>query len=267
MENKLQILTVANVRGYEKDGTAHLNLEDVARGLGFTTVAASGNVVVRWNTVHKYLTDFGVATSCNGDYQANCPEFIPENIFYRLAMKAKNEAAEKFQILVADEILPAIRKHGAYFKEETAEEILNDPYKLLKIFQNFIAEREERKRLQEVVSVQSVQIAEMQPKASYYDNILQSNEAIPVSVIAKDYGFSGKRMNQLLHQLKIQYPCGGTWLVYQDFAAQGYTQTKTIPIGDGYSKTHTNWTQKGRLFLYEVLKQHGHLPLIEQPDE
>lgn len=74
-------------------------------------------------------------------------------------------------------------------------------------------------------------------------------------------------MNQLLHQLKIHCPCGGTWLVYQDFAAQGYTQTKTIPINDRFSKTHTNWTQKGRLFLYEILKQHGHLPLIEQTEE
>ena len=87
------------MRGYEKDGTAYLNTEDTARGLGFTTVATSGNIVVRWNTVHKYLTDFGVATSCNGDYQAHCPEFIPENIFYRLAMKAKNEVAS---ILVGD---------------------------------------------------------------------------------------------------------------------------------------------------------------------
>ena len=267
MENKLQILTVANVRGYEKDGTAHLNLEDVARGLGFTE-EKNGVSYVMWRRVTQYLADFGFfGTSAESSQLVTKDTYIPENIFYRLAMKAKNEVAEKFQILVADEILPAIRKHGAYFKEKTAEEILNDPYKLLKIFQNFIAEREERKRLQEVVSVQAVQIAEMQPKASYYDKILQSNEAIPVSVIAKDYGFSGKRMNQLLHQLKIQYPCGGTWLVYQDYAAQGYTQTKTISIGDGYSKTHTNWTQKGRLFLYEVLKQHGHLPLIEQPDE
>ncbi len=267
MENKLQILTVANVRGYEKDGTAYLNLEDVSRGLGFTTVAASGNVVVRWNTVHKYLMDFGVATSCNGDYQANCPEFIPENIFYRLAMKAKNEVAEKFQILVADEILPAIRKHGVYATKDFAKQAISNPAWAIEILTALQQEREEKERLQEIVEVQSVQIAEMKPKASYYDLILQSKEAIPVSVIAKDYGLSGKAMNQLLHQLKIQYPCGGTWLVYQDFAAQGYTVTKTIQISDGFFKTHTNWTQKGRLFLYEILKRHGHLPLIEQVEE
>ena len=192
MENKMQILTVANVRGYEKDGTAYLNLEDVSRGLGFTTVAASGNVVVRWNTVHKYLMDFGVATSCNGDYQANCPEFIPENIFYRLAMKAKNEVAEKFQILVADEILPAIRKHGVYATQDFSKQAISNPAWAIEILTALQQEREEKERLKEVVEVQAVQIAEMKPKASYYALILQSKEAIPVSVIAKDYRFSGR---------------------------------------------------------------------------
>lgn len=267
MESKLQILTVANVSGYEKDGTVYLKLEDVARGLGFTTVATSGNVVVRWNTVHKYLMDFGVATSCNGDYQANCPEFIPENIFYRLAMKAKNEVAEKFQILVADEILPAIRKYGVYATTDFVKQAISNPAWAIEILTALQQEREEKENLQKLVSIQSVQIEELRPKASYYDLILQSKEAIPVSVIAKDYGMSGKAMNQLLHKLKIQYRCGGTWLVYQDYASKGYTITKTIPISDEFSKTHTNWTQKGRLFLYETLKQHGHLPLIEQTEE
>jgi len=101
--------------GYIDDkGTAWFNAEFVARGLGFTTVANSGNVVVRWNTVHKYLMDFGVATSCNGDYQANCPAFLPENIVYRLAMKANNDAAVEFQMKIANEILPSIRKYGYY---------------------------------------------------------------------------------------------------------------------------------------------------------
>ena len=82
--------------------------------------------------------DFGVATSCNGDYQAHCPEFIPENIFYRLAMKAKNEVAEKFQAKVADEILPAIRKTGAYFKNG---DLLKNPYAIMELCKKWIAER------------------------------------------------------------------------------------------------------------------------------
>lgn len=108
-ENLTPVL-ISGVSCYERDGTAYLRLEDVARGLGFTTVATSGNEIVRWARVRKYLEDFGIATSCDG----HLPDYIPENIFYRLAMKAKNETAEKFQALVADEIIPSIRKTGSY---------------------------------------------------------------------------------------------------------------------------------------------------------
>lgn len=112
---ELKIMNISGVDCYEKDGVAYLKLENVAKGLGFTTVAASGNVVVRWNTVYGYLADLKVvAGSCNGNYRENCPEFIPENIFYRLAMKARNETAEKFQAKVADEVIPSIRKTGGY---------------------------------------------------------------------------------------------------------------------------------------------------------
>lgn len=102
-----EIMTIGGVSCYEKDGVAWLNLEAVARGLGFTQTAASGNEVVRWERVRKYLSEFGIPTSGYDGY-------IPENIFYRLAMKAKNETAERLQALVADEIIPSIRKTGMY---------------------------------------------------------------------------------------------------------------------------------------------------------
>lgn len=116
--NELQILNIDGVECYEKDGTAYLKLETVARGLGFTTVATSGNEVVRWSRVEGYLLDLGFrGFDKNG--------FIPENIFYRLAMKAKNEVAEKFQAKVADEIIPSIRKTGGYgFKPLTTEQMM-----------------------------------------------------------------------------------------------------------------------------------------------
>ena len=255
------IITIQNVRGYEKDGTVYLNIEDTARGLGFVHNEIKNGVeysTVRWATVNQYLQDFGFANKVAKD------DFIPENIFYRLAMKAKNEVAEKFQATVADKILPAIRKRGAYFTPKTFDEILKSPAHLMTLLKNWQEDREEKERLQEVVEIQNLQISEMTPKASYYDLILQSAEAIPISVIAKDYGMSGKAMNQLLHTLKIQYPMSGTWLVYQNYAKKGYTCTKTVSIREDYTKTYTNWTQKGRLFLYEILKQNGYLPLIEQ---
>lgn len=108
MPEELSIVNISGVDCYEKDGVAWLNLEAVARGLGFTTVARSGNEVIRWARVEEYLSDLGFSQEVAKD------SYIPENIFYRLAMKAKNETAEKFQALVADEIIPAIRKTGSY---------------------------------------------------------------------------------------------------------------------------------------------------------
>lgn len=113
--NDLAITNISGVDCYEKDGVAYLNLEAVAKGLGFTEIAASGNECVKWSRVRKYLPVFGIDTSVDG----HLPEFIPENIFYRLAMKAKNPAPEAFQANVADEIIPAIRKHGLYATPDT----------------------------------------------------------------------------------------------------------------------------------------------------
>ena len=116
MTENFKPVLISGVSCYEQDGTAYLRLEDVARGLGFTRTAASGNEVIRWERVDGYLREIGVPTCGHGD-------FIPENVFYRLAMKAKNETAEKFQALVADEIIPAIRKTGSYTMPKLSKEM------------------------------------------------------------------------------------------------------------------------------------------------
>lgn len=125
----MKIAVVHGIKGFiDEKGLAQLNLEDVARGLGFTNTATSGNEVVRWARVAGYLKEIGVTTSGYNEIgKDSLPEFIPENIFYRLAMKAKNAVAEAFQAKVADEILPTIRQHGAYMTPETIERTLHDP--------------------------------------------------------------------------------------------------------------------------------------------
>lgn len=119
MNNDISPVLISGVACYERDGTAYLRLEDVARGLGFTQTAKSGNEVIRWERVTKYLAELGIPTSGDGFP----PAYIPENIFYRLAMKAKNETAEKFQALVADEIIPSIRKTGSYTMPKLSKEM------------------------------------------------------------------------------------------------------------------------------------------------
>lgn len=118
-----ELQKITNINGvdcYEKDGVAYLKLENVARGLGFTETASSGNECIRWRTVRKYLSELGIATCCDG---SELPDFIPENIFYRLAMKAKNETAEKFQNWLAIDVIPSIRKNGGYI---SGQETLSD---------------------------------------------------------------------------------------------------------------------------------------------
>ena len=120
----------------------------------------------------------------------------------------------------------------------------------------------------QVVEQQKV-IEELQPKASYYDMILQCKDLIATTVIAKDYGMSAKAFNAMLHDMRVQFKQGDMWVLYSKYQGNGYLKTKTHNYADTdgrqHSKEHSYWTQKGRLFLYELLKQKGILPLIEIP--
>lgn len=123
-------------------------------------------------------------------------------------------------------------------------------------------------QLTEKIAVQVQQIAELQPKASYYDLVLNCKDLLSISEIAKDYGKSAKWLNSYLHDVGVQYKQGNrVWLLYQKYADKGYTSTKTHTVngtdGEPHTKVHTYWTQKGRLFIYDLLKCNGILPLIE----
>lgn len=108
------------------------------------------------------------------------------------------------------------------------------------------------------------QVHELQPKASYYDMVLQNKSLLSVSKIAKDYGLSARALNQKLYELGVQYKQGDIWLLYAKYQDKGYTQTTTHVIDADKSRVSTKWTQKGRLFIYDLLKQEGILPTIER---
>ena len=190
MNNNLSPVLISGVSCYEQDGTAYLKLEDVARGLGFTRTAASGNEVVMWSRVDNYLSDLGVHTCAHDG-------FIPENIFYRLAMKAKNETAEKFQALVADEIIPSIRKTGGYIAGQdqlTPEELMA---KALQVANKTLAEREAR------ISALTVQNAIMAPKAEYFDELVDRNTLTSFRDTAKELGIKPKAFVEWLLDKKF----------------------------------------------------------------
>ena len=192
--------------------------------------------------------------------------FINESGLYSLILTSKLPKAKAFKRWVTSEVLPSIRKHGLY----AVDEILANPDIAIKALQELKAEREKRRSLEGTVAVQNQQIAEMQPKVSYYDLILQCPDLMSITTIAKDYGWSAKRRNAYLHEQGIQFKQSGIWLLYQQYAEQGYTSTKTHNYtgedGTQHAKPHTYWTQKGRLFLYDFLKARGILPLIERED-
>lgn len=125
---------------------------------------------------------------------------------------------------------------------------------------------EENERLQTTNLVLGQQVSELKPKATYYDMVLQNKSLLAISTIAKDYGMSAMKMNQLLHDLGIQYKQGGIWLLYAKHQDKGYTQTHTHVIDPDNSKVSTKWTQKGRLFIYDLLKGEGILPMIEREE-
>lgn len=112
------------------------------------------------------------------------------------------------------------------------------------------------------------QIEEMQPKATYYDLILQCPDLVSTTVIAKDYGMSAAKFNGCLHEFGIQFKQSGIWVLYREYDHFGYTSTKTHNYsdtnGNQHSRPHTYWTQKGRLFLYDFLKNRGIIPAIER---
>jgi len=128
--------------------------------------------------------------------------------------------------------------------------------------------RQQNIQLTTTIAVQEQQITELKPKASYYDVILNCADLLSTTKIAKDYGKSAVWLNNYLHDKGIQYKQGDIWLLYQKYAQHGYTSTKTHSYngddGEVHSKVHTYWTQKGRLFTYDLLKSDGILPLIEQ---
>ena len=183
--------------------------------------------------------------------------FINESGMYSLILSSKLPTAKKFKHWVTSEVIPSIRKYGAYMTADTLYKTMSDPRELAKLLNALADEKDKNKKLTADNALLSV-------KAKYYDKILASPDAIPVTFIAKDYGMSASAFNRMLYHYEIQYPLRKSWCLYQDYAEKGYTQTKTYSYSENRVCVHTCWTQKGRLFLYEFLKSNGILPLCER---
>lgn len=185
-----------------------------------------------------------------------------------ILIEERVQKLKKFKRWVTSEVLPSIRKHGAYMTEQTLEKALTSPDFLIQLATTLKEEQEKNKVLETEVQAKNQIIGELQPKADYTAKILDNSGLVTITQIAKDYGMSGQAMNELLHKLEVQFKQSGQWLLYSKYHDCGYTHSNTVDIthkdGTKDVKMNTKWTQKGRLFLYGLLKESGYLPLIEQ---
>ena len=255
---ELQLFTNSEfgpVRTLEENGQILFCAKDVTANLGYENAAC---------TIQKHCKGISKRyTLTNGGTQTMM--FIPESDVYRLIIRSKLPAAERFERWVVEEILPSIRKHGIYASGETLEALIRDPQFGIRLLSELQAEREQRKAIEQESEQHKQIISELEPKARYCDLVLKSKTLVPVSMIAKDYGLSAIKFNLLLHELGVQYRMAETWLLYQKYADQGYAHSQTHVLDNGTTIVTTCWTQKGRLFLYQLLKeQAGVLPVIER---
>lgn len=227
--------------------------KDVADALGYS---ASRNALSKHVDSDDKLTH---QISASG--QKREMVLINESGVYSLIFGSKLDSAKRFKKWVTSEVLPAIRKHGTYMTDQTIEDVLTNPDTIIRLATDLKNERKEKLMLAQ-------QVTELKPKADYTDLILSNKTLVTITFIAKDYGMSGLAMNKLLHDLGVQYSQSGVWLLYAKHQTKGWTQSETTEVvrKDGSKKLvmNTKWTQKGRLGLYELLKDNGYLPLIEQ---
>lgn len=239
-----ELITIEKVRGFiGENGIIFLNLEDVARGLGFVDIK-NGIEYIRWNRVEKYLKDFGFATSGEND-------FIPENIFYLLAMKGKNEIARNFQLKVANKILPAIRKTGMY----ATEELLNNPDLAIQAFMRLKEEMKKRKELEKKVE-------EQQPKVKFYNDVTGSDTTAEIGTVAKVLNFKSVGRNTLFDILRRQGILQRDNMPFQTYVDRGYfrvVESKwNAPNGDVKVNYKTVVYQKGIEYISKVLRDLGY---------
>ncbi len=264
--NELQIFNndqFGEIRTIEENSKVLFCATDIARSLGYSNphdaISRHCKGVVKREGVSQTTNQHGTTT-----HQITEINFIPEGDVYRLITHSKLPSAEQFESWVFDEVLPSIRKHGMY----AVDELIENPDLAIAALTALKEERAKSAKLETTVAVQEQQIAEMKPKASYYDLILNCKDLVSIGKIAKDYGKSAQWLNTLLHDKGIQYKQGNIWLLYQKYAEKGYTSTKTHNYiddkGAAHSKIHTFWTQKGRLFIYGLLKNDGILPTMEK---
>ncbi|WP_308261406.1 phage antirepressor [Prevotella sp.] len=260
MDNNIQIFNNEELGTIRIKGTPDAPLfclGDVCKMLGLR----QGNVRER---LEKGVVSTEPLLTSGGIQMVN---FVTEDGLYDVILDSRKPEAKRFRKWVTSEVLPTIRKHGAYMTKDTLERAIAEPDFLIQLATTMKEEKAKRLEAEQQCEVQKQIIGEMEKKVSYLDLILSSTSTMTITQIAQDYGMSGQRMNKLLHGLRIQYKVGEQWILYAEYKDKCYVSSETIHFvtseGIPCTTLNTKWTQKGRLFLYDILKKEGILPKME----
>lgn len=245
--NEIQIFKNENfgeIRVAEVNGEPWFCASDVCRTLGYY----DGRKAVQTYCKPKGVSKRNTLTK-GGNQQLT---YINEGNLYRLITHSKLPSAEQFETWVFDEVLPSIRKHGAYMSSEVIEKTLTDPDFLIKLATELKNEKQARLEAQKQIELQS-------SKVKYYDEVLTSENTYTTSQIAKELGIGAPTLNQKLKELHVQYKQNGSWLLYFKYQNKGYTKSQTLTFKDKDGKTITKlnfkWTEKGREFIHKILNK------------
>lgn len=270
MENSLQVFSnekFGTIRTTLIDGVPYFVGKDVAVALGYSNTkdalalhvdAEDKRILQRSENATFEIPNRGLTV-------------INESGLYSLILSSKLPQAKEFKRWVTSEVLPAIRKNGFYFLDNSKKNIdiykklAADPEFLIQMGLTIKAEKEKVSLLTAQNQKLVGQISELQPKADYYDNVLNSPELLTVSEIAKEFGLTARKLNNLLNIWGYQYKVNGTWLLREKYDDLGWTKVKTTLFthnsGEQGSSTLTYWTQAGRNAIHEILKAHNFLPV------
>ncbi|KAA0789666.1 phage antirepressor [Bacillus cereus] len=193
---------------------------------------------------------------------------INESGLYSLIMTSRKPQAKAFKKWVTSEVLPSIRKHGAYMTPNTINALLQDPDLIIGLASQLKQEQQARQVAEQKNLMLTQQIAENASKITYLDQILQSQDTVTVSQVAADYGLSSVKLNKILNDEKIQYKVNKQWLLYSKYQNKGYTKSQTVDVthsdGSRSVKMNTRWTQKGRVFIHDILTKRGIIPEMDR---
>ena len=260
--NELQIFNnpeFGSVRAITKDNEPWFVASDVAKALGYRMAS---DMTRRIDEEDKGYTK---VRTPGGEQEMS---IINESGLYAGVFCSSLDSAKSFKHWVTSEVLPSIRKNGGYIANQeqmTPEQIVANA---LIVAQNIISQKDRQiEELETSVQQMDSVISEMTPKVDYADRILSSKDCMTVSQIAQDYGVSAKRFNKILHSAGIQRKVGDQWILYAEYQGKGYVRNKTCEYtksnGETGTKMLTVWTQKGRMLIYEKLKQIGVFPEME----